>query len=67
MKFNPCTGLCTEDGDHCEGCGRSHVEIAEFRKHVKALVEFAREMNYENVEEYAEAVGKSVKYKLLNP
>ena len=31
MKFSPCNGKCTEDGTHCEGCGRSHEEIAEMR------------------------------------
>lgn len=67
MKFNPCTGLCTEDGTHCEGCGRSHEEIGQLRAHVKSLVEFAREMNYENIEEYAESIAKNVKYKLQNP
>lgn len=67
MKFNPCTGLCTEDGTHCEGCGRSHEEIAQLRAHVKSLVEFARKMDYENIEEYTESIAKNVKYKLQNP
>jgi Ca-activated chloride channel family protein len=42
MKFNPCTGECTDDGTHCEGCGRSHEEIEEMRNQVAGLVEFAR-------------------------
>ena len=30
MKFVPCNSdLCTKDGTHCAGCGRSHEEIAE--------------------------------------
>lgn len=39
MKFNPCRGgaFCTDVGTHCEGCGRSHVEIAETKVLVKGL------------------------------
>jgi predicted Fe-S protein YdhL (DUF1289 family) len=35
MKFIPCKGsaFCTETGTHCEGCGRSHSEIAETRRY----------------------------------
>ena len=30
MKFSPCiAGKCTDQGTHCEGCGRTHEEIAE--------------------------------------
>ena len=21
MKYRPCTGACTKDGTHCDGCG----------------------------------------------
>lgn len=65
MKFNPCiTGKCTEEGTHCEGCGRTHQEIAETKKMVKTLVDFAQKMNYENVEDYSNFIGKSVLKKL---
>lgn len=30
MKFGPCIGGCTNEGTHCEGCGRSHEEVAEY-------------------------------------
>jgi hypothetical protein len=65
MKFNPCiTGQCTDQGTHCEGCKRTHQEIAETKKLVKALVDFAETMGYENHEDFAEFIGKSVLNKL---
>jgi predicted Fe-S protein YdhL (DUF1289 family) len=64
MKFNPCTDNCTKDGTHCQGCGRSHEEIAETKKLVAALVEFAKRQDYENVEDFANAISKSLIKKL---
>lgn len=64
MKFKPCNGNCTEDGTHCGGCGRSHEEIAEMKQHVGALVALAKKMNYENVDDFAQGVAGSIKYKL---
>ncbi|MCK5877851.1 MAG: DUF1289 domain-containing protein [Candidatus Marithrix sp.] len=63
MKFNPCIGKCTETGSHCEGCGRTHAEIAEMRKMIKGLVDLANKMEYENKEDFANAVAKSIMYK----
>jgi hypothetical protein len=64
MIFSPCTGKCTEEGTHCEGCGRSHEEIAEMREPVGLLVDLAHKMQYENIEDYAQAVADSIKYKM---
>ncbi len=64
MRFSPCIGKCTEEGTHCEGCGRSHEEIAAMRKPVADLVDLAHEMQYENIEEFANAVAGSIKYKM---
>jgi hypothetical protein len=64
MKFNPCTDNCTKDGTHCQGCGRSHEEIAETKKLVGALVEFAIRQEYENIEDFVNAVSKSLLKKL---
>ena len=61
MKFNPCTGKCTEKGSHCEGCGCSHEEIAEMREPVAMLVELAHKMQYENIDDFANAVADSIK------
>ncbi len=64
MKFNPCTGQCTQEGDHCEGCGRSHEEIAEMKKLVKDAVAFANKMEYENTEDFAKAFANSINFTL---
>lgn len=64
MKFTPCIDKCTKDGTHCQGCGRSHEEIAETKQLVKQLVEFAKKMDYENVEDFSAAIGKSLLKKL---
>lgn len=62
MIFNPCTGECTEDGSHCEGCGRSHEDIAEMRELVGGLVAYAEKKGYENVEDFAAGVAGSIKF-----
>jgi hypothetical protein len=67
MKFSPCTDNCTKDGTHCQGCGRSHEEIAETKKRVGALVEFAKQQEYENVEDFVKAVSNSLLKKLQTP
>ncbi len=66
MQFSPCTGKCTEDGSHCLGCGRTHEEVAEYRVMIKQLVNYAQLKGYENIEEYAQSIAKSVSYKLHN-
>ncbi len=68
MKFSPCiSGQCTEEGTHCEGCGRSHVEIAETKSMVMDLVNFAQKQDYDNIEEFVSFVGKNVVKKVQNP
>ncbi len=64
MKFKPCTGKCTDTGTNCEGCGRTHEEIAELKTHVGNLIAFAEKMGYENVEEFANGVAGTIKYKM---
>jgi len=65
MKFIPCNSECTYEGTHCKGCGRSHKEIAENKKLIMAIVEFAQRQGYENIEEFANVIGKQVYKKLL--
>jgi len=61
MKFNPCiAGQCTEEGSHCQGCGRSHQEIAETKKMVGKLVEFAKRQEYDNIEVFADFIAKNI-------
>lgn len=64
MKFIPCQDLCTYDGTHCEGCGRSHQEIADTKKLVMSIVDFIQTQGYENSEEFISAMSKSVLKKL---
>jgi len=64
MKFSPCTGKCTDKDTHCEGCGRSHEEIAEMNTLVGSLITFAEKMNYENVDDFANGIAGSIKYKM---
>lgn len=66
MKFSPCTGKCTDEGSHCEGCGRSHEEIAATKKIVKSIVEFNQEMAYENPEDFTQAIAKTALWKINN-
>lgn len=69
MKFIPCKGrdFCTESGTHCEGCGRSHVEIAEAKNLVNGLVEFVQQQDYDNPEDFAQYVSSSLVKKCLKP
>ena len=64
MKFNPCNGECTEEGQYCEGCGRSHQEVEAMRRPVEELVALAHKMNYDNTDDFANAVAGSIKYKM---
>lgn len=64
MKFNPCADQCTYDGSHCQGCGRSHEEIAATKKLVMSLVNFVDEQQYDNADDFMAAVSKSVLKKL---
>ena len=52
--FKPCVSrtACTEDGEFCRGCGRSHVEINAVRTQVAQMAEFIRQMEYDNPQEF---------------
>lgn len=64
MKFHPCIDQCTTEGTYCEGCGRSHQEIAATKKLVKSAVDFIQQQQYENPEEFVAAISKSILKKL---
>ena len=66
MKFNPCIDKCTSEGSHCQGCGRSFEEIANTKKLVMSTVSFIQSQDYENSEEFMNAISKSVLKKLQN-
>ena len=54
-QFKPCAGhdSCTQDGTNCQGCGRSHEEIAQIRDLVERCTQHALNMGYKNVDEFA--------------
>lgn len=60
MKFTPCLDQCTYDETHCKGCGRSHQEIANTKKLVMSIVSFVKMQEYENADDFLNAVSKSV-------
>ena len=64
MKFNPCIDQCTSEGTHCQGCGRSHQEIANTKKLVMSIVDFVKTQQYENSDEFVNKISKSVLKKL---
>jgi len=64
MKFSPCIGKCTDEGTHCEGCGRSHEEIADLNSLIYGLIAYAEKMNYENIDDFADGVASTIKYKM---
>ncbi|MBM4199693.1 MAG: DUF1289 domain-containing protein [Gammaproteobacteria bacterium] len=65
MKFRPCIpDHCTKEGTHCQGCGRSHEEIAETKQLIMGLVGFAQRQGYDNVDEFSQFVAKSLLSKL---
>lgn len=56
MKFSPCTNHCTNDGTHCQGCGRSHLEITETQAITKQLVEHLVKYDYDDPENFLENI-----------
>lgn len=67
MQFSPCRGgdNCTQDGTHCQGCGRSHEAIAGTREVIGALVQEAERMGYENFEDFVNFVAQKAKGKIM--
>lgn len=60
MSFVSCNSLCTYDGTHCEGCGRSHEEIKATKQLVQTVVEFVRQHEYDNVDEFTQYLATKV-------
>lgn len=67
MKFSPCLDQCTKDGTHCQGCGRSHTEIAATKAIVSAAVEFIKQQQYDNADDFVAAISKSILKKASLP
>lgn len=66
MLFSACRGgdNCTKDGTHCQGCGRSHEEIARTKQIVGSIVQFAQEMDYENYRNFCAFLGDKAARKI---
>jgi len=64
MKFSPCIKECTKTGTHCEGCGRNRDDVLEMKALVAGLITFAKKMEYDNIEEFADSVAHTIKYKM---
>jgi hypothetical protein len=64
MKFIVCTGDCSFEGTHCEGCGRPHEETRAMAGPIEELAAFAEKMGYENLEDFVEGVAGGLKYQL---
>ncbi len=56
MKFSPCTSQCTSDGTHCQGCGRSHLEIRETQMITKQLVQHLVKYDYDDPENFLDNI-----------
>jgi len=64
MKYRPCTGGCTYESTHCNGCGRSHEEVSGLNKMVKELAGYCKKMDYKNTDDFANSVATGIYYKL---
>ncbi len=64
MIFNPCTGKCTDEGTHCDGCGRTHEDVAVTRKFVKEIVGYIQHKEYENPQDLLSSMTRGVEYQL---
>jgi hypothetical protein len=65
MKFSPCNGDCTEEGSHCEGCGRTREEVNETRALVEDIARFAAKMGYDNINDFTQFVAKKATGKAM--
>lgn len=66
MKFSPCVGLCTYDGTHCQGCERSHEELADIRQLTMDFVAVGKKWNYENGDEFVNSIAGTVSSMLVS-
>jgi len=63
MKYRPCNGRCTHDGDACDGCGRTREEVDSLNVIVKQLAKYAKDREYDNIEDFANSVANGIYYK----
>jgi hypothetical protein len=65
-QFKPCVSrsACTEDGERCRACGRTHEEINAVRAITNQVTDFVRKMGYENSDTFLDYLTKKVAKKL---
>ncbi len=64
MIYNPCNGKCTDEGSHCEGCGRTHEDVAVTRKMVKDIVGYIQKKEYQNPQDLLSSLAHGVQFQL---
>lgn len=66
-RFKPCINrtACTEDGERCRSCGRSHEEINAIRNITNQVADFILQREYSNSEEFLDYLVKKVSHKLI--
>ena len=64
MRYTPCQDLCDKSAFICPGCGRTQEEINTVKEIVQKAVKLGTEMDYDNIDEYAEAIAAKIKKKL---
>ncbi len=57
MRYTPCQDLCDKSALICPGCGR-------VKDIVQRAVKLGTEMDYDNIDEFAEAIAAKIKKKL---
>lgn len=67
MKFVPCQDRCTTDGTHCQGCGRSHDEIASTKHLIAGVIRYIQEQGYDNPDDFVSVLSKKVLKKCTPP
>lgn len=64
MQYTPCQDLCDKSAFVCPGCGRTRDEIETVKTVVQQAVKLGVEMDYDNIDEYADAIAAKIKKKL---
>ncbi|WP_372882568.1 hypothetical protein [Psychromonas sp.] len=64
MKFSPCTNNCTKDGTHCQGCGRSHLEIQSMSAIGVQLLNHLLKYDYDDPEVFLETLSNKALLRL---
>jgi predicted Fe-S protein YdhL (DUF1289 family) len=64
MRDTPCQDLCDKSALICPGCGRTKEEINTVKDIVQRAVKLGTEMDYDNIDEFAEAIAAKIKKKL---